>query len=308
MFSNQDVKLGVIAQTSANTVPTSGNLLSVDFTEGSLQFSKTSERVASNTQKPNRAKATDRRGKSMVAFSFKFRIHSDDAFELMLTSLLGKKAWTEIAPTGDVNDTLVSGSDTVPLMFVLQYVDENNVLNRDNVIGAQINKLTFSAENSAGLEATVEGVAIDIIEGVTATQTLTPVAASTTLELVGDEVGVTVSGVSLSDYTKLDLSIEMPRAGKYVLGSTLAKNNIVTSARNISGSLTYIKPTGATPAFTGNAQALTMTLGSAYTVVLPAVTVMLPENDYSGDTIDAKADFSAGYDNTAATDVIVTRL
>lgn len=308
MISNADIKLAVIAQTAATTMPTTGTLLGVDHVLGSLELYKESERVESNTVKPNRAKAVDRRGKDRVMGSFKFRIHKDAAFELFLSSLLGN-SWTDVAPTGDANDTLISGVKRVPFALVVTYVDETGAITRDQALGCEVTKLTFDAENSAGLEATVEFIAVDLTEGLSGASTLTAQAANSSLELLGDEVvNITISGVSLTDYTKLSFSIEQPRDHVHVLGSTLAKGIMASATRNISGSVNYLKPTGATPAFTGAGQAFSFGLGGFYLISTPTVTVQRPKNDYGANVLESQADVSAGYDNTAATDIMITRL
>lgn len=307
MFSAQDITIGMVDQTVATTMPTTGNLLMVDYIENSLVLTKDAEAVESTTMKPFRAGAGQRRGKIKTTGQFKFRIHGDDSFEKILASLLSG-TWLEVTPTGDANDTLKPGVAKKPFALVIEMADEFGVITKDHVLGCEVTKITFSAENSAGLEATVDFTGIDVVTSAGAS-TLTRVASANTLELIGDEVvNITVNGAAITTYTKFDLTIEQPKEGVYVLGSTtpIAVSN--SAGRTVSGSLSYLRQNGALPGFTGAAQGLTFNLSTFYSFNIPAIFVTWPKDSYSGSILESSVDFVAGYDNTLACDIMVTRL
>ena len=298
MFSAQDIKIGMIAQTGAG-MPTTGNLLMVDYSENSLVLTKDQEAVDSATSKPNRAGAGSRRGKVKVTGQFKFRIHADDSFDMMLGSLLSAD-WD--------GATLKPGSKKKRFAMVVEMTDEEDNVTRDEVHDCEVTKITFSAENSAGLEATVDFTGIDVVTSA-GESTLTRVASANTLELIGDEVtDITVNGVDIDVYTKLDISIEQPREGVYVLGSNTAVAVTASARRNSGGSLAYLRQHGALPGFTGSAQGLSFNLGEFYAVEFPAIHATWPKATYSGAQLESTVDFVAGYDNTEKCDVMFTRL
>ena len=136
---------------------------------------------------------------------------------------------------------------------------------------------------------------------------ITRVPASNELELIGDDVmNVVVGGVTVADYTKLDLSIEQPREGKFVLGKKYAVKASASAPRKVMGELTYFRE-GAQAGFTGAGQTLSFDLLNAYRFEFPTVFCSFPQSQYGSSDIESKVAYTAGYDNTAATEVRVIR-
>lgn len=223
-----------------------------------------------------------------------------------MASCLGN-TWLEAGATGDVGDILNASLKKVPFALVQIMQDETLAFTKDTYIGCEVTKLSFSAENSAGLEVTAEIIALDMTT-TTGDTTLTKVASSTALEMIGDDVqAVTIASVSIAAYTKLEFSIEQPRDGNYVLGSSVATAVSASGTRKVSGSVSYFRQSGALPGFTGGAQAFSFNLSNAYSVTVPAVYFSWPKDSYSGSAVETTATFTAGYDNTALTDIKIVR-
>ncbi|MEG8031893.1 phage tail tube protein [Sphingomonas aurantiaca] len=305
MFSPMDITVGIIAQPNPSVAVTTGNLLMLDYIPGSLMMKET-DQVESATIKPGRATAGSRRGKVKASGSIKFRLHDDAATELLFSSGLGN-TWLEAGAVGDVGDTLTASSKKVSFMLVQIMQDEAGVFTKDTFLGCEVTKISFSAENSAGLEVTVEIIALDMVTS-TGDTTLTKVASSTALEMLGDDVkNITINGVTITGYTKLDLTIEQPRDPNYVLGSSVATAVSASGTRKGSGGVSYFRQNGALPGFTGGAQAMSFSLGDAYDVAISAAYFSWPKDSYGGSAVETTANFTIGYDNVALTDIKITR-
>ena len=306
MFSPMDIEVGIALQTNPKVAPTTGDLLTLDYIPGSM-MTVSSAVIESTTLKPNRASAGQRRGRREVSGSFNVRLHRDAAISLIFASLLGTE-WVEAGEAGEGGDTLKSGKKSIPLMIVQTGTADDGSVKRDQFLGCTVTGISFSAENGAGIEMTINFMGLDAETDIAGASPLKRVEASNELELIGDDVmNITVAGVSITDFTKLDFSAEQAREGAFVLGSKVAVANSASAPRKVSGSLEYFRPTGATPGFTGDAQGMSFDLLDAYAVDMSAVYFSEPQQNYGGANVVSTVTFTAGYNNTAGTDITITR-
>jgi hypothetical protein len=129
-----------------------------------------------------------------------------------------------------------------------------------------------------------------------------------------DVTSVTVAGLTGVKFRSLSLSVEHDRETHDAFGSATPIAIGTSGIRNITLNLQlYMSDLSASTAFTGsNAQvAVSITIGgvgTGYTITLPAANVSNPQDVEDNSKQICSLDFTAAYDNTAATDIQITRL
>lgn len=306
MFSPMDIEVGIALQPDPKEAPKTGKLLVLDYIPGSM-MTVSSAVIESTTLKPNRASAGQRRGRREVTGSFNVRLHRDAAIDAIFSSLLGNP-WVEAGEAGEGGDTLKSGKASIPLMIVQTGTADDGSVKRDEFYVCTVTGISFSAENGAGIEMTINFMGLDADTDIEGVSPLTRVEASNELELIGDDLkNIVIGGVDIDDFTKMDFSIEQAREGAFVLGKNTAVANSASAPRKIKGSLEYFRPVGGTPGFTGDAQPMKFDLLDAYGIDMKAVYFSEPQQNYGGANVISAVSFTAGYNNTAATDITLTR-
>lgn len=306
MFSPMDVEVGLVVQTNPKVAPTTGNLLILDYIPGSM-MTVTSAQIESQTLKPNRASGGMRRGLKEVTGSFKMCLHRDEAVSLIFASILGN-TWIEEGEAGEGGDTLRPGKKKIAFMIVQTLTDDEGNVVRDEFLGCEVTKIDFSAENSTGIDLTVTFVGIDAKTDLVGASPLTRVEASDELELIGDDLkNMKVTDVTVSDWTKLDFSIEQARDAKPIIGSNVAVGTAASAPRKVTGAVSFYRPSGVAPGFTGAGQGLSFDLLDAYGISMPSVFFVEPQHSYGSSAVESTATFSAGYNKVAATDIVIIR-
>lgn len=305
MFSTMDIRVGLAVQTTKTEAPTTGSVYMLDYIPGSL-MTKEMTTIDSQTLKPKRSGAGSRRGRQEVKGSLKFRIRRSQAFDYMLASAASGE-WTEAGVAGTDGDVLKGGLKNVYLTIFQELTNEDGTTVHDKFVGCIVTKISFSAENNTGLEATVEFVGLTSEDDQTGAIPLTKVEMDEGLELIGDDVkDIVVDGVEIEDYTKMDFSLEQARDPKFVLGKSHAVSASASAPRKMGTNLNYFRAAGGA-GFTGAGQSFEFKLGDYYEFKFGSVNASYPVHQYGGSDVESMVALTSSYSKVDDTDMSVIR-
>jgi hypothetical protein len=302
-----DTTYAIIAETVEGTTPATPAMLRMDFIPGNTP-TYVSDVLTSPTIKPNRASAGQRKLAFRVEGGLDVHFKRDAAIELLLPSALSSGAWAANVIKAGITDTSVTIEKkmldgTTPIYHRFR--------------GCQVSKfqLDVSASEIAKASFDLIGLARDpaastIITG--ATYAL----PSATLPLTGlDMTSVSISGVSGLVARALTLSVEHDREGRDQFGQANPSSVGTSGFRKVTGNVQFYRTAALNSALatveTDTPNTISFTLGgvgTGYTFTLPAAYTALPADVEDNSKQLISVDFVAGFDNTAGTDLQVTRL
>lgn len=232
--------------------------------------------------------------------SLKTQLQRDPATDVLIESSMGANFTSAVvkAAAGDVSFTLQKqfkeGAST--------YFREWN--------GMRSKKLSVSAD-----QAGIVNVSFDLIgmgEAFVATTGSTYAASSTTKRFTSLDCVVTIGGLTSIEVTKMNFDIDSSREAINVFGQVSPTAVGTSGTRKVTGSVTVLTHDYSAHTMTRNTKvgvAITIgQAGSGYKFEFPAAVFMPASDEENGAKMETKLDFTAGYDGTALTDVIVTRI
>ncbi|MGK2911228.1 MAG: phage tail tube protein [Sphingobium sp.] len=306
-----DTTYAIIKETIEGTTPASGVLLKLDYIPGDMP-SYTSDVIESQTLKASRASAGTRKVGFKAEGGIKTHFKRDDGIELLLTSALSSGAWVETGTAGVAGDTIKAGNTDTSFTIEKKMVDgSSSYYQRFN--GLQVSKFDLSCEASGNAEASFSFLGMGRTTALTASA-LTYANSSQSLALTGLDMGtVSVAGLTGISYRSLSLSVEHDREARDAFGLSSAVGIGTSGFRKVKLSLQFYRkdftPEAVLTPDTPIAVSFTIGSGSAgYTFTLPAAIGSLPMDEEDGSKALVSVDFAASYDNTLATDLMITRL
>ena len=299
-----DITHSLIPETTFGVTPTTTAtryLLPLSADQSPLVASATT--IASPTKMPNRASNGSRRGMLSVDGSMDVRFMRAPFMDVLLQSALSSTYATNVLKAG-TTDTSFS------VITSLQ----------GGAAGAQMHKVFggcmvsgFSLDIKADGEVTsswdvMGATAIDL----TTDNPLTVTGPGTVVEFLGQEVNtITVAGQTLS-IAEMSFETKLDRTRRPILSSTSGLAYGVNGTRETTVTVkAYRESFAINTAITGLAQALSFDIGgtgTGYRFSLPAAYGDIPRDEVGDGSAFVSVTFTAGYDATANTDLVITRL
>lgn len=301
MASPIDTTYSFVKETVSGTTPATPAFKYFDYESGS-DLTYTGKMLDSSVMKQNRAKAGFRKAAFAVGGSLKTQFRRDTTVDMLLESLL----------SGTFTSNVLKGGNTDSTLTCEKFMkDATNMYYR--YTGVSCVKFGLSVASDGNAEASFDFTGMGRTTSNAIVPSATYTAATQGTLLAGLDVGtITVGGLSAT-YTSLDLSIAQNRDPQFALGSANAIGLGCVAPREIKLTLKmYRKDLAAEGIFMSDTPvAASITLGSGtgniYTIALPAVVGTIPADEVNGSSALVSVDLMAGYDNTAQTDITITK-
>lgn len=304
-----DVTFTLVPEVTAGVLPTTGaSRFELPAKADQSLPSFTANEIASNTKRPGRAGNGMRRGMVTGTQSIDMRLQ----FAPVIVALMESAVSGKFTTTG--TKTLKAGTtdSTFSVLSLLQAGASGSAM-VDVASGAMINKMNISAKAGDEVNVSFEMLATVNTQLTTdSTLAVTAVPASA-YEFAGAEVSaVSVAGNTAIQFTELALEVTQERTARGKLGTNTPIGIGTNGTRTVKLTLKAYRESFAIDALlTGQAQAFSFTIGAAgngYGVSIPAGYASIPTTEFDGESAFVNIEITAAYDNTQATDLVITQL
>lgn len=296
-----DIRLAVTKESVPGTTPANPSYNVLD-TSGSIGLKASTDWLDSSARRADRQSAGGRKINKSISDGFTLHMHRDAGVDVLLESGL----------SGTFSgDTLKASNVDTPLTFEKRMTVAGGYLFR-RFEGCYVSKLTLTGDASSNVELAVEVVGMDDDTDTAEASGSTYINAADTLKLDGEDVVITVAGVTL-DYTKFELSIESSRAAQFKMGSAAARGVGTEGNTAVKGSLEFFRDDWSpeTVMVPDEGVELTITLAGGadgLTFTIPSAQFRYPEDGEDGAKVIASVEFSGKRDDTEGTSILVTKL
>ena len=308
-YNPSDISFAITTEVTPGTTPATGVYKKLDHVPGTAP-SYTSDFIESPVLSANRASAGNRKTNFRVENGLKSHLCRDDAIELLMQSAFSG-VWTEAGAVGEGGDTLKASDVDTSLTIEKKVAGSPTLYSRYN--GCQVSKMALSVEASGNAEVSFDVMGMGRTTA-TSASALTYENASSNLKLTGRDVSsVSIAGLTGIQFRSLELSVEHSREARDAFGSASAVGIGTSGNRKVMLKLSFYR-TDFTPeaVLVGDAPvAVSFTIGSGvdgFTFTLPAATAAVPADAEDGSKYMVEVEFTARRDETAGTDLMVTRL
>lgn len=299
LVNASDITHSIIAETVFGTTPTAtATRYELPLGADAALLTAAATTIASPTKRPNRASNGSRRAMTTVEGSLDIRFQRHAFLDILLQSALSGTFATNVlkAGTTDSSFSVISrlASDMYKTFagnmvtgFSISSTGNDEVTSTWNLMGANV---TNSATDNA----------------------LSVTAITGTTEFLASEVqSISVAGQTLS-IAELTFETTLDRTRRPVLGSNTGLAYGVNGVRDTTVTVrAYRDSLSIDSAITGAAQAVSFDIGGAstgYRFQLPAAYGDMPVDSISDGSAFVTITFKAGYDATAGTDLVITKL
>lgn len=305
LVSASDITHSLIAETTFGVTPTAtATRYALPLSADQALLKAEAPPIDSPTKMPNRASNGSRRASLTVDGSLDIRFMRAPFMDVLLQSALSGTYATNVLKAG-ITDSSFSVLTSLQggaagAQMVKQF---GGCMVSGFNISAKANEEVSSSWDLIGLNAT--NLTTDNALAVTA-------LPAGTLEFLGTELAnITVAGQTLS-IAELTFDTKLDRTRRFTLTNSANLAYGVNGTRETTVTVKAYRDSFAIDtAVTGLAQAVTFDIGgtgSGYRFQLPAAYGDIPKDEISDGSAFVTITFKAGYDNTSATDVVVTRL
>lgn len=309
LINPSDVTFTLVPEVTAGVLPTTGASrfeLPAKADQNLPRF--TANEIASNTKRPGRAGNGMRRGMVTGTGTMDMRLQfAPVIFALMESALSGK-----FTTTGTKTLKAGTSDSTFSVLSLLQGGASGSAM-VDVASGAMANKMNIEAKAGDEVNVLFEMLATVNTQLTTdSTLAVTAVPASA-YEFAGAEVSaVSVAGNTTIQFTELALEVTQERTARGKLGTNTPIGIGTNGTRTVKLTLKAYRESFAIDALlTGQAQAFSFTIGAAgngYGVSIPAGYASIPTTEFDGESAFVNIEITAAYDNTQATDLVITQL
>ncbi len=299
LVNASDLFHSIVKETTFGETPTTGATryeLPVAADQEPLAASATV--IASNTKRPMRSSNGQRRGAEVVEGSVSTRFVKADFMDLLLENALCNSFTTNVLKAGDTDQSF---------SMITKFADDMYKINA----GCAVTGFSITAKGN-------EEVAISFdIMGSKQTRSATDNALAVTnatglVEFIGSEVGtITVAGQTLQ-VADLTFSTKLDKTRRFALGSN---NSLAYGVNGVRETILTVKAYRESfaidTAITGLEQACSFQIGgngTGYSFEMPAAYGDIPKDTLSDGSAFAEINFSAAYDDTADTSLVITKL
>lgn len=308
LINPSDVTYYLVPETTAGTVPASGNRFEIPSAADLNLPAFTANEIASNTKRPGRAGNGMRRGMVTGTGSVETRLQSAPVINTLMESALSGKF------TGTGTKTLKAGltDSTFTILSLLQGGAAGAAL-MEAASGTMASSMKISATQGGEVNVAFDYLAT-VQTQLTSDSTLTVSAVpSTAYEYAGADVSaVTVAGNSAIQFTELGLDVTQDRVARGKLGTNQPIGIGTNGVRTVKLTLKAYRESFAVDALlTGLAQSFSFSIGTAgngYSFSIPAGYASIPTTEFDSESAFVNIEVTAAYDATQGTDLVVTQL
>lgn len=305
LVSASDISHSIVAETTFGVTPTAtATRYALPTAADQALLKADAGAIASPTKMPNRASNGSRRGMLTVDGSLDVRFMRAPFMDVLLQSALSNTYATKVLKAGTTDSSFSVLSSLQGGAAGAQMVKQFG--------GCMVNGFTLSAKANEEITSSW-----DIIGSVAANLTTDNALAVTalpagTVEFIGSELAnITVAGATLN-IAELTFETKLDRTRRPILTSNTGLAYGVNGTRETTVTVkAYRESFAIDTAVTGLAQAVSFDIGAAnigYRFNLPAAYGSIPVDELSDGSAFVTISFTAGYDNTAGTDLVVTQL
>lgn len=299
LVSSSDILSSIIAETTFGTTPTAtATRYELPLGVDAALLTAAATTIASPTKRPNRASNGSRRGMVNPEGSLDIRFQRHAFMDILLQSALSGTFATNVLKAGTTDSSFSIIHKLAPDMyktfagnmvtgFSISTSGNEEVSSSWNLIGASV---TNSATDSA--------LAVTAITGTT--------------EFIASEVqSISVAGQTLA-VAQIDFETTLDRTRRPVVGSNVGLAFGVNGLRDTTITVrAYRESLAIDSAITGLAQPVSFDIGgtgSGYRFQAPAAYGDIPVDSMSDGSAFVTITFKPGYDATAGTDLVITKL
>lgn len=299
LVSSSDITSSIIAETVFGVTPTAtATRYELPLGADAALLTAAATTIASPTKRPNRASNGSRRGMVNPEGSLDIRFQRHAFMDILLQSALSGTFATNVLKAGTTDssfsiihklasDMYKTYAGNMVNGFSISTTGNDEVSSSWNLMGASVTN-----------DATDNALAVTAITGTT--------------EFLASEVqSITVAGQTLS-IAELTFETTLDRTRRPVLGSNTGLAFGVNGVRDTTITVrAYRESLSIDSAITGLAQPVSFDIGATgggYRFQAPAAYGDIPVDSISDGSAFVTITFKAGYDATAGTDLVVTKL
>lgn len=254
--------------------------------------------IASNTKRPNRSSNGSRRGMEMVEGSVATRFVRHAFMDLLLENALCNAFATNVLKAGELD---TSFSLITKLASDMYKTNAGCAVSGFSISATNNDEVSISFDMMGALQnrsATDNPLAVSAVTGVT--------------EFIGSEVNtITLAGQTLA-IAELTFSTQLNKTRRGTLGSNASLAYGVEGTRETTLTVkAYRESFAVDTAITGLAQACSFRIGgvgTGYSFEMPAAFGDIPKDSIGDGSVYVDLTFTAGYDATAGTSLVITKL
>lgn len=302
-INSSDFQYGIIKEVTAGVTPATPAFAIFPHIDGDSPM-LTSDTVTSNVVRSNRASQGMRKINYRVEGALKTQLKRTTVIDTLFESAVGGTFATNVLKAGatDVSLTIEKRMNNGATNYYHRFV------------GTQVSKMTLTVDSQSNAEVGFDFLGLDRTESPTLITGATYVQPAATTDLCGLDVNnVTVAGLTAT-CRAIELTVEHDREAHDRLGSAAAADIGTAGFRKVMAKMTFYR-TDLSPdtllAKSDTAIAVSFRVGSAangWQFDLPAANYTVPQDETDGSKTLFTVEFTARYDNTAATDFIITKL
>ncbi|WP_454883997.1 phage tail tube protein [Sphingomonas oryzagri] len=306
-ISTTDVSMSIVPEDVFGTTPTAGPAVRYELPtkNGQAPLAMKADKIASDTRRPGRAANGSTRGMASADGSFDIRFQSAPVIDRLMESALSGRFDQDGKLKGSDQDlyfttlaTLKAGAAGAAMVQATK--------------GCAVTNMTVTASVNAALDSsfTIIGATRDNLDTDNAL-TVTEMPASAVEMDGGDVHNCKVAGTQLS-WSKVELAVGSAKTPRGVLGQRDAVDLANSGTRATTITLTaYRESFEINDLVDGSKQEVVVEFtvdGKGYRVTLPAAQADFPNDDVDGDNLIVVIEFTAAYDETQGTDIIIEKL
>ena len=299
LVNASDLSHSIVKEATFGTTPTTGaTRYELPLAADQEPLAASASVIASQTKRPNRSSNGQRRGMEMVEGSMSTRFVKHAFMDLLLENALCNTFATSVLKAG-VTDQSFS--------LITKFASDMYKINT----GCAVTGFNISAKGNDEVSISFDIMGSKQTRAAT-DNALTVTNATGLNEFIGSEVNtITVAGETLQ-VAELTFSTKLDKTRRPVLGSN---NSLAYGVNGVRETILTVKAYRESfdvdTAITGLAQAASFSIGgvgTGYRFEMPAAYGDIPKDTLSDGSAFVEINFSAGYDATAGTDLVITKL
>lgn len=298
-----DTTYAIIAEATAGTTPATPAFIPFDYIPGDMP-TFTAELVTSNVLQSSRASAGARKAGFQVGGGLRTHFRRGTHLDLLMESALSGTYATNVLKAGNTDKSFT----------IEKKMLEGATPYFHRFTGCQVSDMTLTCDASGNAEIAfgIIGMNRSTATAAIAGSTYTAVASST--NLMGLDVSAfTVAGLTAT-FRSFELTVSHSREAQDQFGQASARGIGTSGFREVRLKAQFYRADLSADTLLATADtpvAVSFTIGSAangYTFSLPAANYSVPQDIEDNSKALVEIEFVAKYDNTAATDLSVTKL
>jgi hypothetical protein len=297
-----DTTYSLLKETTAGTTPSTGAWIPFPYIPGDMP-SFTADMVTSNVLQANRASAGARKAGFKVGGGLKTHFRRGNHVDALLESALSGAFATNVLKASNVDSSY----------SIEKKMIEAGTPYYHRFGGCQVSDLSLSCDASGNAEISFGIIGMSRATATTVQGTTTYGTLAAAPNLMGLDVSAfTVAGLTAT-FRSLELSVSHNREAQDQFGQAAARGIGTSGFRTVQLKAQLYRTDLSADTLLANADtpiAVSFTIGgvgNGYVVSLPAANYDIPKDIEDNSKALIEINFTAAYDNTAATDLSITK-